>query len=366
MTDETVTETSELAEFEEQSYEEMVRQVYEEEKAKINEETEDSTNVRTDSSEDTSSQETAPVDAGSEREPEEQASSRPKLVAPQSFNAEAKEWFNQLPEEFEEGKKEFHRIASEFDKWRIKSVNELKEAQRQVSIEREPVRGVLDVVNRFLPRWGAVGKTPEAAVSELCAFNELVITDPDAALETIAKKTGRQIEIKNRANSSQNNQSQPNYSLQDVQEHARQGVRTELQTLSQQNLVNQLTEGCGQAIEEIQSEVNDQGRYMFPDFHDVAFQRQLEPLAQGIARANPEIGWREILLRAYRGAGGRVIPRTTPQTAKPNGQNNVNIARRARSSIAGNQAGNYQELPFIPNEKVEDTVRRAFERHSGR
>lgn len=286
-----------------------------------------------------------------------------EIAPPNDWTAQAKEWFKTQPREYQA---ETKRVADQFQSWRQKELGRIKSEAENLANLHSEVSGAVEVVRRFLPVWGVTGKTPEAALTELCTFNDLVIKDPETALKNLAKAVGRDITINNPQNRQEAPKQDFNYS--DVYNRVKTDLSNEQAQYENLRRAQAVEQETNAALAELQNEVNDQGRYIYPDLHDVGFQRQLEPLAISIYRANPNLAWKDVLLRAYKGSDGRVLPRTIP-TAKLNGNasNKASFAKRAASSSSGSYgAGMVEDLDFIPNESVEDTVARAFKLHNNR
>lgn len=81
--------------------------------------------------------------------------------------------------------------------------------------------------------------------------------------------------------------------------------------------------------------------------------------------ANPSKDPKVVIRQCYIAAGGRVIPTSSTKTTKLNGVSDA--ARRASASVPGGGSGSQSvELEYIPDESVEQTVRRAVAAHRTR
>lgn len=272
---------------------------------------------------------------------------------PSDWTAEAKEEFKKLPKI---AQKEVVRIAQSFEKHRKQQINEFSEKERSLTSKEKELDSIRTTVARFLPVWGRQGLTAEAALSEICTFYADLLNDPDAALEDVARKVGRKIQIEGKKV-----QREADPLLQETLnrvQNVEKFVNSAKQT--QQSYQNQqLAQSIDNAFVDLRDLENGAGKYMYPDLHDPEFvKREIEPLVLGLARANPNLSWDENIKRSYIAAGGRVIPKASSMTTRLNG--NKVAAQRATASVSGVGSGSSDdgELPFIPGESVEDTIRR--------
>lgn len=296
---------------------------------------------------------------GDEESPDE---SEVDIDPPSDWGAEAKEWFKGQPKEF---KAETKRIADDFQKWRKKQVNEIRTSQQQLEEDRSQVSDVVKIVSKWLPRWGTKGVTPEAAITQLCTFNELAIKDTAAAIEQLAQSAGLKVQIEGRTQKKGENQ--PQVPLVDIDNHVNNVLEARLQRMSQDQHAQSVVSSVNEALAGLSNEVNESGKYVYPDFHNLEFQRnEIEPLAQGIWRANPNLSAKEVLVRAYKAANGRVLPKQNPATAKLNGARKTELAKRAASSISGSFGRSSDDIEVVPGESVEATTARIYARLSSR
>lgn len=283
------------------------------------------------------------------KEPEE------TIDPPSDWDAEGKETFREMPLV---AQRQIKRIADEYQKWRRQNASEQARVVKEYEQRVQELEPSLRVVRQFLPRWAAEGMTPEAALSKLAAFNELVIKDPDTALEQLAAATGRQIEIQNRKTPAQQNNSLTQRPVD---------VNAEVERVINQRVQQAQVQALAQHIEEthnsLKNEVNAQGKYTYPDFHDPQFESDLVPLVERIMGSNPNLSAEDAILRAYKASGGRVIPQPSAMTTRPMGtnRNNLAAARRAATSVSGSFGGNSAQIPEAkPGESVEETVARTY------
>lgn len=292
--------------------------------------------------------------AKGEAKEEEDKETKP-IDPPNDWDAEAKEWFKSQPRVVQAQNK---RISEQFASWRKQQLTKIKEREAELDEYLPQVKGAAEVVSRWLPIWGVKGVTPEQAITQLCTFNHQIIHEPEKAIELIAAKAKLKVQIEGGKTTPQP-QAQT-FDLSTVTNHVKNEIKSESE---QQALLRQqaeVAERFDSAFTSLVEETNDQGKYVYPDLHNLDFQAELEPLAIGIARANPKLAEREVLLRAYKAAGGRVIPKTIPATAKLNASASTS-ARRANSSSPGSYARSQSvDLEPRPGESVEETVARAY------
>lgn len=272
--------------------------------------------------------------------------------APGSWKAEAKEWFKTQPKEFQ---KETKRISDEFDRWRRAEVATITKAKSEVDAYHGELREILTLADRLIPAWGKAGINTIKATHDLFKFNEKVIKDPDAALEELAAKTGRKITIEGRQ--TKNTPQPQNIDLRTVDERVTQVLGTHHRTQQHAQIVSEVEN----VLEALRSDVNDAGKYIYPDLHDSDFEASLQPLVEGITRSNPNLSYKDIILRAYKAQEGRIIPRTTPMTAKLNGNARLATVKKASSSVSGSYAVEADEIPEASKgETPEQTVARIY------
>lgn len=276
-----------------------------------------------------------------------------EIPVPNDWTAEGKEAFKKYDRA---AQREFSKLSKEYQAWRQREVNGLIREKQALEQEKGHFKSITDTVSRFLPLWGREGITAEAALSEVCSFYTQYMHDPHNALRDLAQKAG----------------------LKDVKisESSKQTVDPHVSSLterlnsvenmisnSQQQVVQYQTQALGEQIDREYEALRDEevqpGKYKYPDLHDVHFCKQnIEPLVIGLARANPHgANYTELIKRCYIASGGRVIPGNIP--TKLNGTRSV-AAQRASASVSGvgGATPTGGELPFIPNESVEDTIRR--------
>ena len=286
------------------------------------------------------------------------------ILPPTDWNAESKEWFKSQPKELKPALKEIKRISDAFQGYRQKAVQRIRDAEAQIQAKMPRIENALKVVDQWLPRWGARGQTAESALMELCAFNDLIDTNPVAAIQKIARAKNVSVSF---GSGSGVQQSQNNYGsnervdLTQLTNHVTNNVASRFQQQQMQVQATQFAKHIDDTLDGLKNETNGSGKYIYPDFHDESFlMREIEPLAQGIIRANPNLPIKDVLTRAYKAAGGRIIPKTSPTTAKLNGKQTT--ARRANSSVPSGFSGDIDSdfLDIKPGESVEDTVKRVY------
>lgn len=291
---------------------------------------------------------------------EKKGRGRPKgddVLPPDSWTAEGKEQFKTLPKA---AQKELRRLDDQFSNWRKRIANELNSERTAVAQERESITHIKAALRPFAEKWAAKGVSETQGLLQLAAFNDAFERDPDEVIRKLAAARGMQVTGgKKTDNPIAQNQSLDHDSVRGL-------VRQELAQTQQQVTIasqrNAIASGVDSALHELKNEATDEGRYCFPDLHSPEFVNQLSPLVVAIAKKNPELPWREVLLRAYRAADGRLVPKRSAAAGRPQAAQKPNLARRAMTSVRGSGGvPNGLELEFIPNESVEDGIRRAWE-----
>lgn len=284
---------------------------------------------------------------------------------PPDWAGPVKEWYQSLPPELKRGAREVARIGHEAYAWRQRQIQETNKARQEVERAKQEVQGLTSVVQRWLPRWGMQGMTPEQAVTKLCTFNEGFIRNPAVAIQEMAKSAGLQITIHNAqsGNPIAQNGNTPTLDPDELLSRVEQRMTERQRQQQVQQQFSTLAQTVTTALRDMQAEETEDGRLCYPDLQSQEFLQRLEPLATAFGKANPHItDWREILRKAYQAADGRVILRRTSQPAK---LSNGNIARKAARSIGGSLNGS-SDYEAAPGENALETARRVFMQHFSR
>lgn len=299
---------------------------------------------------------TAPRSSRKAKDSSTSSSDSESIQAPNDWSAEGKEAFKRFDPA---AQKELARLSKDYQAYRQREVNNFIKQRQSFEQERGHFKSITDTVTRFLPLWGRDGITAEAALSEVCSFYTQYMHDPESALLDLAQRAQIKLDIPNRKRSQEKADPQFNALTQRLE-----SVENLLNS-SQTQAVQYQTQALGAQIDEefegLRDEEAQPGKYKYPDLHDPQFCRQhIEPLVIALAKANPEgANWSELIKRSYIASGGRVVPSNV--STRLNGQRSM-AAQRAASSISG--VGGSQisggDLPFIPNESVEDTIRRTL------
>ncbi len=278
-----------------------------------------------------------------------------EIDPPSDWDAEGKETFKELPVVAQQ---QIKRIADEYQNWRRRTASEQARVVKEYETKSQELEAPLRVIRNFLPRWGAEGMTPESALAKMCAFNELVIRDPDAAIEQLAEVTGRQISIANRKSSESQNNSLTQRPVD---------VNAEVERIINERMVQAQAQTLAQRLDEahinLKNKVGADGRFQYPDLHSPQFESELVPLVERILGSNPNLTPEVAIERAYKALDGRVITSQTSMTTSPTGTNRSNgvTARRAALSVSGSYGSGKASIPEAkPGESIEDTVARTY------
>lgn len=285
----------------------------------------------------------------------------PAVDPPNDWSAEEKEEFNKLPPV---GKQAIARIAADFQSYRSKQITLDKQREKEYNQHFSRVKGIVEATERWLPIWGAAGRDPVSATSEILAFADKVRTNPDQALEDLARSAGRQITIHNRQGAGNTVAAQPQVSYDEIYGRVKEDLTREQQQWAYNSQFEQLKTQAIQTLEKLKSETDGNGKYLYPDLHSAEFHQHMEPIAGAIARANPSLSQEEIILRSYKAANGRVLPKKAAPLAAnlSNGYSRTNLAKRAASSVPGSVGiSNNPELQARKGETLEQHIARIYQ-----
>lgn len=281
------------------------------------------------------------------------------LEPPSDWGAEGKESFRKLPKETQI---EVKAISDEYQRWRRAEIRQLTDARKFYEDKAVEIEPAIKTIRTFLPRWAAQGLSVEAAFSKMCAFNDLVVTDGDLALESLAKALGKEIEIKNRKKS----ENSENRVLQTQNFDVRSEVQAVLDERQRVTSIQNFATHIDEVFNGLKNEVNGEGKYLYPDLHSAQIESEIAPIVERLLGSNPNLHAREAILRAYKAIDGRVIPQIQRDDAIPNRtvqRNNLAVAKRAASSVSGSRGGVSQNTlqPARPGESVEESVARTYD-----
>lgn len=299
-----------------------------------------------------------------ESEPEPKAKEEPEqeeedIPAPNDWTAEAKEW---LKKQDPVVRRENARIASQYNKHRQNQLWQMNNERKALEAKSAEIEDAVKVVQKWLPRWGAKGVTAEAALSQLCAFNDLCARDIDAAIEELAKRAGRKITIEGRQQKTNPEPIDSTKVARDVKAQIDEEYAARAHAAQVEKDAAEWHTGLNSLI----NETNGAGKYIYPDFHSVEFQQELEPLAAAIWQKFPHLDKREVLVRAYKANNGRIVPKSAPTSAPKLNGSRTNAAKRASASISGNLNASSGPYEAPPGETVEQSILRTIEELSKR
>lgn len=294
---------------------------------------------------------------------EESESEDEEIKAPNDWTAQGKEAFKKYDKATQ---KEISRLSKEYQAYRQREINNFVSQKRAFDQEQQHFKSIKDTVARFLPHWGRQGITAEAALSEVCAFYTHFMSDPATALEEMGRQAGLRVQVEGAKRQQENVDPRINYLTE------RLGSVENMISTSQQQAIEYQTQQLGdyidQEFEALKDEEAQPGKFKYPDLHNPQFCKEhIEPLVIGLAKANPMgANYGELIKRAYIASGGRVIP--SQVSTRLNGHGRNGAAQRAAASMSGIGGGTPDtgNLPFVPNESVEDTIRRSIAFHRSR
>ncbi len=308
-----------------------------------------------------------PLKAG--KQPSNQKKVEPDFEPPARFTAEEREKFDKLPRNMKPlVRKAFEEMQSDYTK--AKAV--LNESLRQSG-------GVINVINRYIAKWGQNGVTPEQAISALASAQDN-LTNPD---REVRKKEYTKLFV----NSGLTGQDfldileasgKPLPNNQSTQEESRlrpdeieainyaKYMRSQHEQQQQQQMMSE-AQAAASEIDAVRQEKDHSGRYLYPKLFDPAFLTEhVKPLVSKLVATLP-ISYAEATKRAYAALEGQPTGNSTNgSTRLPSGNYNAQPARIVRTSptvrgqgapIQGLARPRASEVP----DNVEDSVRQALE-----
>lgn len=280
-----------------------------------------------------------------------------EIPAPESFSAEAKEAFYKFPKAIrKEVKKRYDDMHADY----TRKTQEVAQVYNQA-------KPVIEIVNKYLPRWGKVGLTPESALSAILATNDQLV-DPDPKVRKQAYSelfvnsglTGQDfIDILEQAGSplvdkfkGQSTQQAP---LTEQEKYRQNWIDSQIQQQYQQQVNTAVSE-----IQAVRDERDAQGRYLWPRMHDQnVLEGQIKPLASNLIQQQSQYGqylsWGDAVKRAYLA----LYPESATRLAdKPNVQQTVRTSPTPRATGAITRTP--MKASDIPD-SIEDQIRMSIE-----
>lgn len=291
--------------------------------------------------------------AEKEEEPK-QETPKAKLDAPARWSVEKKEWFNRQPREVQE---EVSRGWSEIESHTTKLWQDLQR-------EKSQSEGINRIVAHYMPKWGIAGLTPEQAIAELCAAQDLIQQNPLEAYDRLLAKSGvtpQQVH-EYRQNRGQNNQVSQ-VSKTSENNLTRQDILSIIQEWNQSNSQQRELYSAADEIRQVQREVGPDGRYVYPELHDSQYLERVKPLVEDVKKTQPTLSWAEATKRAIntlRILDGKV---GSPSLNDPRLSRRDEIAKVKAASVSIRGRGNGaipQVVKAKKGESVEESVRKTM------
>lgn len=277
-----------------------------------------------------------------------------EIPAPEGLSADAKEKFYKFPKSIrQEVKKRYDDMQSDY--------TQKTQAIAQVYNQAKPV---IDIVNKYLPRWGKAGMTPDMALSAILATNDQLV-DPDPKIRKqayselfvnsgltgqdfidILESAGSPVADKYRAPAA------PQQNPLTQQEIQRQNW---IDSQIQQQYQNKVTSAVSE-IQAVRNERDAQGRFLWPRLHDQnILESQIKPLASSLIQQQSHLTWGEAVKRAH----VALFPESAARLAdKPYAQQTVRSSPTLRATGATTRS---TVRPEDVPDSIEDQIRMSIE-----
>lgn len=290
--------------------------------------------------------------------PVAQPTKKETYLPPQEWPMADKEQFNQLPPVAQKQSLEFYKRA----------VAQTTKVWQELRRKESYVGAVGDVIQRYQTKWGEAGMTAPQAIEELAATRENLITNPHQTLNNLMLKLGVTPE---EIYEMRQGGRAPAAPQQRNQQPAQQNslTRDDVLRILQENSARtseQQEITSGQAlVEKLRNQVTQDGRYFYPELQrDNPAIERIKPLADAIKKAQPDLPWDEVTLRAIRAdrhAHGTVAP-GSPSPNSPRLPSAEETQRIRSASVSVRGRGN----PTVPTRtpaKAGESVQQTLERN---
>lgn len=281
----------------------------------------------------------------------QQQSPAQKHEAPQRFNAQEKEWFNKLEPTVQ---KHVAEIVNNFEGHRTKGLQEIAAAKQHY--------GAIDeLVRTYTPKWNLQNMHPVAALRELCAVQDLIVADPVSGCAEVLRRAG--VSLEDLAAYAQGGQvRQPAQRPQNSQ-LTRDDIVAVLRQEMQQAQQQQTLQGAVAEVRNLSSEMDQSGRYLWPELHDSNRIEGLKPLVDYCRRTTPGLSWSEATKQAILLTRGQPAASGSPTNGGPRLTQQEEIEKVRRASVSVKPRGNgaiSNVSPAKAGESVADSARALY------
>lgn len=297
----------------------------------------------------------------SKEKPEKQENVAPtepvdKLLPPQRWPLESKEAFNKLPDV---AKKEV------IDFWQGIEGNTTKLWQ-DLNREKQRYTEVNHIVDHYMPKWGVKGLTPQAAVTEMFAMQDQIISDPLNAYSLMLSKSGITPEQLIEHRDGGNNVVQvPQQNITNQQNNflTKDDLFRTMEEIERAKREQAEVDSAASEIRALQQEVGPDGRYIYPELQPENITR-VQPLVDSIMKTQQGVSFTEATKRAVQTIrlldGTASSPsQTASRLPTPNQSENINKIKAASVSVSGRGAASKPQFGEADeNESLEDSIRR--------
>lgn len=295
-------------------------------------------------------------------EPAQTATEQPEvdLQPPQRFTLEMKEKFNKYPADL---KKQYLEDWGNVQRY---STQLWQETNR----EKDKYTEINQIVDHYIPKWGMQGLTPQAAVAEMFAMQDRIIKDPLAAYALMLEKSGITPEMlyEYRENGGAVPAQQPqqqNFQQEQNNFLTKEELYETMQEWRQQEHEQAAVGSAAYEVQAVKQEMSADGRYLWPELHDLATVERVKPLVSDLMETQQGISWADATKRAIQTLrylnGNTSSPSHNGSRLPTTNTEQINKLKAASVSVSGR--GNANKPIFDPapeNESVEETIMRTF------
>lgn len=287
-----------------------------------------------------------------------QAEFDPDLVPPPRLDAAGKELFNNLPKGLKKG---LNKTIKDLEGMATRSSQEYARAAGEA-------RGYLEAVQPYIAEWGQLGFSGPAGVAALAATQSKLM-NPKTRLQTYLELgSDLGIDVAKLSGSASNGEVDASdistHPVIQAMQNENNALRENLNVLllkhqqTEQTSFNQGVDGITAEFAAVRDEMDQTGRYRYPELHDEAFLESTKPLVSALIGTVPGITYGDALKQSWAILSGKNIPTSNQANRVPaTGSNNQARAAQAAVSVRGRTASlvNGHSDDEIPPEALKST-----------
>lgn len=275
------------------------------------------------------------------------------ISPPISWSAEDKELFSTLPRKAQET---VLRRESERDSFLTQKAKEIESLKRDYeSIE--------DAISPYEQTWDLQGVNAADAIRQSVAMRQHLLQNPQEFVRWVAQQSN--LDLSNLSQGSPQQATDPQVQQLNSQVQSLTQQLQQQQQAAQQRQQELLT----QEVVSFAGELNGDGKPLRPFFQEV--HQQMQPLVEGIRKANPSLSNQQVLQAAYDAAvrstpgvaerASELEKRSLDAQRQAEQKKKAQQARKAGKSIKGAPVG---AATPAPPDSVRDALLEAFEQHT--